>query len=208
MTHPPSHLRQIRYALWGLALFAAAGFLVLAAVRYGEQGAIDQTSEVPLIRADFSLIDHHGRSVTHEDFLGRWQLVFFGFTHCPDVCPTTLNRVAGVLDALGPKAEELTPLFITVDPKRDTAEEMARYIQIFDPRIVGLTGTPEAIKAAASGFRVYYSSVPQGGAPDDYTISHSTFLYLLRPDGEFDRHFLHSDPIEAIVAAIISRMEE
>jgi protein SCO1/2 len=119
-----------------------------------------------LIESEFSLIDHTGKPMTDEDFEGKWQLVFFGFTYCPDVCPTTLNDVSIVLEELGAEADQLQPLFITVDPERDTPEVMAEYVANFDPRIVGLTGSPEQIEQATQAFRAYYAKVEQDGVPD------------------------------------------
>jgi len=146
-----------------------------------------------LIESDFSLTDHTGKAVTDEDFQGKWQLVFFGFTHCPDVCPTTLATVAQVLEALGGDADEVAPLFVTVDPERDTPESMAEYIAQFDPRIIGLTGSPEQLEAAARAFRVYYNKVTREGMPGGYSMDHSTFLYLMDPEGAYAAHFSPQD---------------
>jgi cytochrome oxidase Cu insertion factor (SCO1/SenC/PrrC family) len=149
-----------------------------------------------LIESEFSLVDHTGNPVADEDFAGKWQLVFFGFTTCPDVCPTTLIEVSAVLEELGDDAEQITPLFISVDPERDTPEVMAEYVANFDPRIVGLTGSPEQIKQAARAFRAYYAKVDQEGASDGYTMDHSAFLYLMDPEGAYATHFsLSAEPV-------------
>jgi cytochrome oxidase Cu insertion factor (SCO1/SenC/PrrC family) len=140
-----------------------------------------------LIESEFSLVDHTGNPVADEDFAGKWQLVFFGFTACPDVCPTTLIEVSAVLEELGDDAEQITPLFISVDPERDTPEVMAEYVANFDPRIVGLTGSPEQIKQAAQAFRAYYVKVEQKNQPDGYTMDHSAFLYLMGPEASTPR---------------------
>lgn len=177
----------------GLAVLAAGGWVWASrtAVEYQPAGGR------ALIESDFSLIDHTGEPVTDEDFEGKWQLVFFGFTHCPDVCPTTLATVAQVLEALGGDAGKVAPLFITVDPERDTPESMAEYIAQFDRRIVGLTGSLEQLEAAARAFRVYYSKVEQEGVPDGYGMDHSTFLYLMDPEGAYAAHFApQDDPAE------------
>lgn len=155
-----------------------------------------------LIESEFSLVDHTGKAVTDEDFAGEWQLVFFGFTYCPDICPTTLNDVSLVLEQLGDEAERLRPLFITVDPERDTPEVMAEYVANFDPRIVGLTGSPEQIRQASKAFRAYYAKVEQEGAPDGYTMDHSAFLYLMTPEGAYATHFAPSDDPAAIADEI------
>jgi cytochrome oxidase Cu insertion factor (SCO1/SenC/PrrC family) len=174
-----------------VALLAAGGWALQSwlAAPQASQGAA-------LIDSEFSLVDHTGKPVTDEDFAGTWQLVFFGFTYCPDVCPTTLNDVSVVLEELGNDAEKVTPLFISVDPERDTPEVMAEYVANFDPRIVGLTGSPEQIKQAARAFRAYYAKVDQEGASDGYTMDHSAFLYLMDPEGAYATHFsLSAEPV-------------
>jgi cytochrome oxidase Cu insertion factor (SCO1/SenC/PrrC family) len=160
-----------------------------------------------LIESEFSLIDHADKPVTDEDFEGKWQLVFFGFTYCPDVCPTTLNDASIVLEELGAEGDQLQPLFITVDPKRDTPEVMAEYVANFDPRIVGLTGSLEQIEQAAQAFRAYYAKVEQDGVPDGYTMNHSAFLYLMDPEGEYAAHFSPSDEPAAIAEEIRAYLE-
>lgn len=155
-----------------------------------------------LIESEFSLVDHTGKPVTDEDFEGKWQLVFFGFTYCPDICPTTLNDMSMVLEELGDEAEQVQPLFISVDSERDTPEVMADYVANFDPRIVGLTGSPEQIKQAAQAFRVYYAKVEQDGAPGGYTMDHQAFVYLMNPEGDYATHFSPSDEPAAIADEI------
>jgi protein SCO1 len=134
-----------------------------------------------------------GKPVADEDFEGQWQLVFFGFTSCPDVCPTTLIEVSAILEELGDDAQQVRPLFISVDPERDTPEVMAAYVAHFDPRIVGLTGSPEQIKQAGRAFRAYYAKVEQENQPDGYTMDHAAFLYLMDPEGAYAAHFSPSD---------------
>ena len=112
-------------------------------------------------------------------------LVYFGYTYCPDVCPTTLNAVAAALDKLGPKAKDLAPIFITVDPHRDTPAVMKRYTAAFSPALIGLTGTPEEIAEVAKEYRVYYAKHVTGPGPDDYSMDHSSIIYLMGPNGQF-----------------------
>lgn len=140
----------------------------------------------------FTLVDQHGRTVTDETFRGRWMLVFFGFTHCPDICPTALNDMSTLLTDLGPAADKVQPIFITIDPERDTVEAMSQYVANFDPRIVALTGTPEQIAQAAKAYRVYYKKVQQG---DDYTMDHTGILYVMDPQGRFMTHFTPNTPV-------------
>jgi protein SCO1 len=111
--------------------------------------------------------------------------VYFGYTYCPDVCPTTLNAVASALDKLGPKAGELRPIFITVDPHRDTPAVMKQYTAAFSPALIGLTGTPDEIARVAKEYRVYYAKDVTGPGPDDYSMDHSSIIYLMGPDGRF-----------------------
>ncbi|MGH6895988.1 MAG: SCO family protein [Geminicoccaceae bacterium] len=182
----------------GAIALAAAGGWVLESWLVAQQPSRGKA----LIESDFSLVDHTGKPVTEEDFAGKWQLVFFGFTYCPDVCPTTLNDIALVLEELGDDADQVRPLFITVDPERDTPEVMAEYVANFDPRIVGLTGSPDQIKDATQAFRTYYAKAEQEGAPDGYTMDHSAFLYLMDPEGEYATHFSPSDEPTAIANEI------
>ena len=119
----------------------------------------------------------------NEDFRGKLMLVYFGFTYCPDVCPTDLQNIGLALDQLGPAGETIQPLFITVDPARDTAEHLKDYVPMFHPRLIGLTGDAAAIHAAAAAYRAYYAKVPLKG--DDYTVDHSSFIYVVGADGQY-----------------------
>lgn len=137
------------------------------------------------IGGPFALMDGDGKIVTDKDFHGKFLLVYFGYTFCPDVCPTTLNAVADAMDKLGPTGAKLQPLFITVDPKRDTPEVVKKYTSAFGPRIEGLTGTPEQIAQVAREYRVYYAEHRTGPGPNDYSMDHSSVLYLMDPKGSF-----------------------
>jgi protein SCO1/2 len=134
------------------------------------------------IGGPFTLVDGNGRRVTEADLRGKLALIFFGFTHCPDVCPTELQAVGQAMDLLGPQAEGVRPVFITVDPERDTPERMKDYVALFHPSITGLTGTPEQVAAAARAWRVYYNKVTPPGA-SEYLMDHSSFTYLMGRDG-------------------------
>ena len=133
------------------------------------------------IGGPFTLVAGDGGTVTDQTYRDKWQLVYFGYTLCPDACPTALNEIAGALEALGPLAAKVQPLFITVDPERDKQAVMASYVKSFDPRIIGLTGTPEQIAAAARAYRVYYAKVADKDAPDGYLMDHSSVIYVMRP---------------------------
>ena len=154
----------------------------------------------------FALTDHLGRAVTEADFAGRWLLVYFGFTWCPDVCPTELGTIAAALDAMGEAGEAVTPLFITIDPQRDTVAQMAGYVERFHPRLVGLTGTPEQIADVARRYRVYYARVNQPDQGGDYTMDHSSFTYLTGPDGRVRALFRAETPPETIAAATLQHL--
>lgn len=206
---PPSAtirwLRAIRFAAYGLAALLAVG--TGAALWLKQDAGIEQRlggmSVPPAVEigGPFSLTDHTGAPVTEASYRGRLMLIFFGFTHSPDVCPTELQVIAEVLDGLGDDAARIAPLFVTVDPERDTPEALARYVDLFDPRIVGLTGTPEQIAAIARAYRVYYAKVHPPDATD-YTMDHSSFVYLMDEQGRFVGLFRHGAPAGEITAAI------
>lgn len=150
----------------------------------------------------FSLTDHTGAAVTERDFRGSWLLVFFGYTHCPDICPTTLATVTLALQRLDPPDGVLRPVFITVDPERDTPERLRAYLNAFDPRILGLTGTPEQVSAAARAFRAEFRPVRTGTAGDGYTVDHTGYVYLLAPDGELRTAFTTGDSAATLTRAM------
>lgn len=157
-----------------------------------------------VVGGPFELVDQAGRTVTDENFRGDWKLIFFGFTYCPDICPTTLADVARILDNMGVAAERLQPLFVTVDPERDTPEILAEYTAFFDERILGLGGSQEQVRAMADNFNVYVERVPLG---DDYLLDHTTFLYLMGPEGEFVQRFSQQAVSDGVAAEIVALME-
>ncbi len=179
MSTPPKPPTRIVYATMGLLL--AALLIGAAAVLWSGGGGTNALS----IGGPFTLEDGNAKPVTDRDFRGRYMLVYFGYTFCPDVCPTTLNAIADAMDRLGPAADRIQPVFITVDPKRDTPAAMKAYVAAFGPRIEGLTGTPEQIAAVAKAYRVYYAEHRTGPGPGDYAMDHSSVLYLMGPDGSF-----------------------
>jgi len=131
-------------------------------------------------------------------------LVYFGYTYCPDVCPTTLSALAAALDKLGPKASELAPIFITIDPRRDTPQVMGRYTAAFSPRLIGLTGTPAEIAKVAKEYWVYYAKHVTGPGPNDYSMDHSSIIYMMGPNGKFIAP-VHAESSPADMAADISK---
>ncbi|MBE2260422.1 MAG: SCO family protein [Rhodobacteraceae bacterium] len=194
-----------------LALLAI--FLALpasAADGRAEQAAQAGSASPTRLTGRYLLMDANGRAVSNEDFRGRFQLLSFGYTYCPDVCPTTLAEMASVINRLGKDAERLQALFVTVDPERDTASALRAYVEFFDPRIVGLTGSPALVRRAADGFGVRYEIVREPGAPaDQYAVDHSAGMYLLGPDGRYIRKFAFAMPPTEIaerIAEMIARI--
>ena len=149
------------------------------------------------IGGPFRLTDQNGGTVTEQDFKGAPFLVFFGFTHCPEVCPTTLFEVSEILRKLGPDAARVRVAFITIDPERDTPAALKDYLSSFDPRMLGLTGDPAAIAAVAKAYRVYYKKVP---LEQDYTMDHTAIVYLMDKDGHFVSPFSLKRTTEAAAA--------
>ncbi len=157
-----------------------------------EEPVTQATGDVAIGGA-FELVDPKGNIVTQKDLLGSYTLVYFGYTFCPDVCPTSLQTSAMALDLLpARKSNKVISLFITVDPERDTPEVMGEYVKHFHKSLVGLTGTLEQVKQAAKAYRIYYKKVVEDGKPEDeYLMDHSAFVYLMGPDGKYLTHFPH-----------------
>jgi protein SCO1/2 len=204
-------------ALWGMAWFGrqpgegmADAFLRRLGALTGPDMPAPSAGGVQLpqgmeLGGPFVLTDHTGRTVTERDFAGRWVLAYFGFTFCPDVCPTELGTIAAAIDAMGEEGERVTPVLFTVDPERDTPAQLADYVSRFHPRMVGLTGTPAQVSAAARAFRVYYAKVNRPDATD-YLMDHSSFVYLVGPDGKVRALFRPETSPEAIAAATLAQM--
>jgi protein SCO1/2 len=138
------------------------------------------------IGGPFVLTAGNGRKLTDHDVRGKWLLMYFGYTHCPDICPTTLAELSETLKLLGPLAMEVQPLFITIDPERDTPDVVGSFVDQFDPRIVGLSGTPAQIGAVAKEYHVYYAkSAAAAAAGESYSMEHTAFVYVMGPDGKY-----------------------
>jgi protein SCO1 len=158
------------------------------------------------IGGPFRLVDQNGRTVTDRDLRGKWLLVYFGYTHCPDACPTALNDIALALRALGPQQRaQVRPVFITVDPARDTPVVMKEYVASFDAPILALTGTQAAVAEAARAYRVYYARHDLPGG--DYEMDHSSIIYVMDPDGKFVASLTHQNTPQQIAAALEQRIE-
>lgn len=197
-------LRLLRRAAWSAAI--AACFVVVAIlggwlVTDGPMGrAVSDGPQSPGIGGPFTLVDHHGRTVTERYFRGRPMAIFFGFTWCADVCPTTLGDMTRMMDELGEAADRVHWVFVSVDAGRDRPETMAAYLTAFDPRIVGLSGNDDQIAQAAGSFRVHYRRVPlsEGG----YTMDHSASVFLLDADGQFAGTLDHKESDEVALAKL------
>ncbi len=209
--------------IWSLSLVAALAVgSALALLMPVPEGARQQAPAATVLRQDaapmvlpapaslggpFTLTSHRGETVTEHDFAGRYRLMYFGFTFCPDICPTDLAEMAAALDSLpAEQAERIAPIFISVDPERDTPEVLAGHMPLFSDRLIGLTGTPEAVKQAAEAFKVYYAKQPTADE-DFYLVDHSAFIYLMGPEGE-PISLIRHDAGVADIAAELQRVLE
>lgn len=193
-------IKRILLAIVAVTLLAGSAFLAdyLLQLRQSK-GVVPPGTELQIGGA-FSLVDQTGRAVTEKNFSDRHQLIFFGFTHCPDVCPITLGRVSTILQGLGPLADRLYPLFITVDPQRDTSQRLREYAKSFDPRIIYLTGSDTEIARVMEAWRATRSKCAVG--EHDYTMNHSAVLYLMSPDGKLIKSYGWDQAPETIESSI------
>lgn len=191
--------RTFTFAVIGMLvavlLLGGGGFLWLTGVTGG-----------PSVGGPFTLVNDKGKTVSSEDFRGKYMLVYFGYTYCPDVCPTTLNSIAQAMDKLGAKAKQVQPIFITVDPQRDSPAVLRQYVSAFSPSLIGLTGTPAQVAAAAKEYKVYYAKHVTGPGPNDYSMDHSSIIYLMGPDGTFIAPIAASDSGPQMAEEIAKRM--
>jgi protein SCO1/2 len=194
-------LRTLQIILWTAAILGTA---IFAWARWpaGNQAA---TATLSVFAPSFALADSEGKPRTNDEFRGKFLLVFFGFTNCPDVCPTTLSEVAQVMDDLGPEADKVQPIFISVDPERDRRLGLSTYTEAFHPSILGLAGTEAETRAAAESFKIFYGRENDAKSPDGYTMSHSSGLFLVGPDGAWLRQFAYGTPAADILSDLQSR---
>ena len=155
-----------------------------------------------LIGGPFTLVNHKGETVTDKTFVGRYQLIYFGYSFCPDVCPTELQNMITALGMIGDRAKQVVPIFITIDPERDTPAQLADYVSNFSPQLVGLTGTVQQVKGAINAFRVYARKVKDENSSAAYLMDHSSIIYLMDRQGRFLKHFSYGAKPEAIAASL------
>lgn len=178
-----SSLKFIRYGAWAAvaALAIGAGYVTVSQMQNGSGGA--QVASVASIGGPFTLVRGDGTTVTDKDFAGKPLAIFFGFTFCPDVCPTTLSDLQGWIEQLGPDADKMNYAFVSVDPERDTPQVIGDYVAAFDKRITPLTGSREQIDEVIKAYRVYAKKVPLDGG--GYTMDHSAMIYLMDGSNRF-----------------------
>lgn len=193
-----------------VAAVATAGWLYLRHQKEQQQRArrLHHLRELSLGQGDFELRDTAGTPRRKADFLGRWVLLYFGFTHCPDVCPEELEKLSRAVELLErePALPPVQPVFVTVDPERDDEAALQRYLRDFHPRLLGLTGTPEQVRAAAAKFRVYVSAGPRD-ADGDYVVDHSVLTFLLDPDGILRDCYGRSRTAEELARSVRAHMD-
>ncbi|XP_012509412.1 PREDICTED: protein SCO1 homolog, mitochondrial [Propithecus coquereli] len=211
----PTHPSKPGPVTWkSLAITFAIGGALLAGMKYFKKEKMEKLEKErqrsigkPLLGGPFSLTTHTGEPKTDKDYLGQWLLIYFGFTHCPDICPEELEKMIQVVDEIDdiPSLPNLTPLFITIDPERDTKETIANYVKEFSPKLIGLTGTKEEIDQVARAYRVYYSPGPKD-EDEDYIVDHTIIMYLIGPDGEFLDYFGQNKKNAEIAGSIAAHM--
>ena len=198
----------IAFVIFAIIIVAVAAYFYL----YRGTGSVpnppaNQTSQ-SLIGGPFALTDQNGQRVTDGEFRGRFMLVYFGYTHCPDVCPLGLETITQALSEVPPEsAERIQPVFITLDPERDTAPVLKDYITSFDPRLVALTGSPAEIESVLKAYKVY-SRKADAQAGGEYLVDHSTFTYVMGPDGRYAAHFSHGTTPEDMAQRLTALVAE
>ncbi len=159
-------------------------------------------SGVALIGGPFEMVNQNGAKVTEKDFAGKPALIFFGYTFCPDVCPTELQIMSTTLDQLGEQAKDIQPIFVTIDPARDTPVVLKTYLESFGPSWTGLTGTQEQVRQITHNWHVFYEKRDNKASPQDYLMDHSSFVFLMGADGKFIKHFNYTTDVKAFGQAL------
>ncbi|XP_054426445.1 protein SCO2 homolog, mitochondrial isoform X2 [Pteronotus mesoamericanus] len=204
---PGLRTRLLVTALLGTGLGGAWLAMRAEKERRRQQQRTEALRQASVGQGDFSLLDHRGQARRKADFRGQWVLMYFGFTHCPDICPDELEKLVQVVRQLEaePGLPPVQPIFITVDPERDDVAAMARYVQDFHPRLLGLTGSAEQVAQVSRSYRVYYSAGPKD-EDQDYIVDHSIAIYLLSPDGLFTDYYSRARSAEQIADSVRRHM--
>ena len=194
--------------IYQVVLLAVTGIVIAAIAAFILYGGGTGGKGVASIGGPFSLTDDKGETKTDKDFRGRYMLIYFGYTYCPDVCPTALQSMTEAVDRLAPETQaKITPIFITIDPERDTAKQLNAYVENFPPRLVGLTGTPDQIAQTARLYRVYFGRAKdEREESTEYLMDHSSIIFLMNPEGEYVTHFTHASTPEKMaerLAAVV-----
>lgn len=177
----PKGRRWLLAGLLAMVLLVGGGLIA-----WGWMPGLRNETSSDAIGGPFTLTASNGQKVSDQDFRGKWLLMYFGYAHCPDICPTTLAEISETLTSLGPQATQVQPLFITIDPERDTPEMVGDFINRIDDRIIGLTGTPAQIAVVAKEYHVYYAKDPPSpAAGEDYAMDHTAFVYVMGSDGKY-----------------------
>lgn len=193
-----------------IAGLGIAALIALASIEKGTSGGLQPVTEDSFGGPLTSLTKHTGERVADDDFEGRYKIIYFGFTYCPAICPTELAKMTAALNSLGADAEKIQPLFITVDPERDTVEAMKNYVSLFHPSLIGLTGAPDDIARVLKDYKIYAAKV-KDETMTEYTMDHSSFLYFIAPDGRLLHIFKMQDDAEhmsAVMHAWIQKKSE
>ncbi len=188
-----------------------AGLLLLASLALGVASLMYRPgsggSGVANIGGPFVMLNQKGETVTEQMLSGHYTLMFFGFTFCPDVCPTELQVMTAALDSLGEKGKMIVPVFVSIDPERDTVDVVKSYVENFGPRLVGLTGTPAQVAGMAKAYRVYYAKQETKEHPEEYEMDHSSIIYLMGPNGKFLKHFTYSTDVKALAEGLSQALQ-
>jgi len=192
-----------------IPLLAAVAVAVIASIGllFWLAGNRKDAADQPVIGGAFELVDQNGKPFTEKDLKGKYSLIYFGYTYCPDVCPTELQTMTQALEMLGPLAKKIRPVMISVDPERDTPEVLKEYLTNFYPGFVGLTGTPEQVRRAGQAYRVFYRKTDEKSA-SDYLMDHSSIVYLMDPEGRYLKHFAYGTPPEKMAEGIRKAIEK
>ena len=184
-------IRAILFCGFGLLLAACSEELAKeqAPAKIQDSSAVPPLQDYGSIGGDFSLVDQYGELFELQALRGRSAMLFFGYTYCPDICPTNLLVMSHAVDMLGDVGEKVQPIFVTVDPGRDTVDSLAEYVQNFHPRLKGLTGSEAEILVAAEAYKVYFKRGEDNETPDDYPVEHTEIIYFMGADGNFLDHF-------------------